>query len=221
MKLVFYDCWLIRCLKHCEKNKYSRSWNSVDKCFIIKFGILSGLGAFLFAICFLLRSYTSLLRYFYDGICSLPCFSKTNPFMSCHEYYLTAYIHNLSCVYWWWYNDATGCELIVCWAEFPMLYFCGSVRIYWFWSLRLSRCWFILSSNILVYPFVGVFSREICMYFMYCWIFFIWMFLDYIFFWPMVATLFIHSSTNCGDGGGLSILARRFIICWWFLQSFL
>ena len=60
-------------------------------------GILSGPGALLFARFPRHKSYVSLSKYSYSGVCGLPLLSITSPSKSCHWYFLTTHVHSGVC----------------------------------------------------------------------------------------------------------------------------
>jgi hypothetical protein len=69
--------------------------------FNIEFGMLSGPRALLLPRYLRHRSYVLLSNVLVMDACISPCFSRTNPFMSCQGYCFTP--HTQFCVYvgWW------------------------------------------------------------------------------------------------------------------------
>jgi hypothetical protein len=62
--------------------------------FNMELGTLSGPGALLLPRYLRHRSYVILSNVFEMDACMLPRFSNTNPFRSCHGYYLTSHTHS-------------------------------------------------------------------------------------------------------------------------------
>jgi hypothetical protein len=193
----------------------------VGKVFDIVLGILSRPGALPLARYFLLRSYTSLVKYVCSGICGRPCFSNMKLSMSCHRNCRTAHVYLISCFVWWWQSVVAGCELIVCCACISCAMLLGCISMLLFLSFILFGVGFDVFLNILLCHFLRDFSRLFCICFIVFCIFLLVCFCimalaSYLAFFPCVTSSFIHSSIGIWGGGGCGTLLFRSEFIAWF-----
>ena len=130
--------------------------------FYIVFGILSGPGVLLLARFFRHKSYVSVSKYSYNGVCGFSLLSMTYPSISCHGYCLTPHVQFGGCSGWKWHVGTVGLLLIDCCAYISLAMSSGLVRMLLFMSKMQSNggiSWFLKT---ILFIYLGFFRIIVC-----------------------------------------------------------